>query len=41
MKLGLNHGLSGCIKKIIKNKLVATRSGEITKWTKWLSGKIV
>ena len=26
MKLGVNHGYSCCIKKIIKNKLFATRS---------------
>jgi hypothetical protein len=26
----VSHGLSGCNKKIIKNKLVATRSGEFT-----------
>jgi hypothetical protein len=30
------HGSSGCNKKIIKNKLVATRSGEFT-----ISGKVV
>jgi hypothetical protein len=28
LKLGVNHGLSCCIKKIIKNNLVTTRSGE-------------
>ena len=28
VKLGVNHGLSCCNKEIIKNKLVATRSGE-------------
>jgi hypothetical protein len=26
----VSHGLSGCNKKTIKNKLVATRSGEVT-----------
>jgi hypothetical protein len=26
----VSHGLSGCNKKTIKNKLVATRSGEFT-----------
>ena len=30
VKLGVNHGLSCCNKKIIKNNLVATRSGEFT-----------
>ena len=30
VKLGVNHGLSCWNKKINKNKLVATRSGELT-----------
>ena len=30
VKLGVNHGLSCCNKKIIKNNLVSTRSGEFT-----------
>jgi hypothetical protein len=32
----VSHGLSGCNKKTIKNKLVATRSGEFT-----ICGKVV
>jgi hypothetical protein len=45
----VSHGLIGCNKKTIKNKLVATRSEEVTicgeisyKWTsgqKWVSPK--
>ena len=36
MKLGVNHGLSCCNKKIIENKLVATKSGDFT-----ICGKVV
>ena len=32
----VSHGLSGCNKKTIKNKLVATRCGEFT-----ICGKVV
>ena len=42
MKLGVSHGLSCCNKKIFKNKVVATRSGEFTicgqTSCKWKSG---
>ena len=38
----VSHGLSGCNKKKIKNKLVSTRSGEFTSCGesgyKWTSG---
>ena len=34
MKLGVNHGYSCCIKKIIKNKLVAARSCEFGNYGK-------
>ena len=34
MKLGVNHGYSYFIKKIIKNKLVATRSCEFGSYGK-------